>query len=246
MGVERIRLSPPRLGLGPESERASPEVTARRRLALGARPSPAVRQHPGKLARRLQGEAAAGAWGVATPGELRGCAGCEPGARATDVAWAGAAPALAKRGARFGAPSARLPEVPSASPSRDRDRGLPSAAGGRASGDLFLARWWRSCWIQAQSVRGARGPGRSPRLPRVQPAGRGTSLSRKGLSERRGLRAGGRGPGRAGALPSTRSRPRAAAALPPASPPRRVSQIRQRPARPPGREIGRASCRESV
>ena len=132
MGVERIRLSPPRVGLGPESEKASPEVPARSRRALRARPSPAVRQHPGKPARRLQGETAAGAWGVATPGELRGCAGCEPGARATDVAWAGAAPALAKRGARFGAPSARLPEVPSASPSRDTRRGLPSAAGGRA------------------------------------------------------------------------------------------------------------------
>ena len=54
MGVERIRLSPPQVGLGPESEKASPEVTARRRQTLGSRPSPEVRQHPGKLARRLQ------------------------------------------------------------------------------------------------------------------------------------------------------------------------------------------------
>lgn len=132
MGVERIRLSPPQVGLGPESEKASLVVTARRRPALGSRPSPAVRQHPGKLARRLQGEAAAGAWGVATPGELRGCAECEPGARVTDVAWAGAAPVLAKRGARFGAPSARLSEVPFASPSREREtRGYPRLQGTR-------------------------------------------------------------------------------------------------------------------
>lgn len=132
MGVERIRLSPPQVGLGPESEKARPVVMARRRPALGSRPSPAVRQHPGKLARRLQGEAAAGAWGVATPGELRGCAECEPGARVTDVAWAGAAPVLAKRGARFGAPSARLSEVPFASPSREREtRGYPRLQGTR-------------------------------------------------------------------------------------------------------------------
>lgn len=50
-------------------------------------------------------EAAAGAWGVVVLGELRGCAGCEPGARATDVVWA-----------RFGALSALLSEMPSASP----------------------------------------------------------------------------------------------------------------------------------
>lgn len=85
-----------------------------------SRPSPAVRRHPEKLARRPRGEAAAGAWGVAAPGELRGCAGCEPGARVTDVAWAGAARALAKRGACFGALSVRLPEVPSATPPSGR------------------------------------------------------------------------------------------------------------------------------
>lgn len=112
--------------------------------------------------------------------------------------------------------------------------------GDRASGNLFLAGRWRSCWIQTQAVRGARGPGRSPRLLRVQPAGRGPSQPWKGLSERRRLGAGGRGPGRAGALPSTRSRLRAAAALPPASPPRRASQTRRRPARPPGRGECRA------
>lgn len=74
-----------------------------------------MHRHPGKLAwrpqarperLRPQGKAAAGAWGVAAPGELRGCAGCEPGARATDVAWACATRALARRGARFGALSA--------------------------------------------------------------------------------------------------------------------------------------------
>lgn len=85
-----------------------------------------MRRHPEKLALRPRGEAAAGAWGVAAPGELRGCAGCEPGARATDVAWAGATRALARRGACFGALSARLPEVPSATPHRGRGAALGS------------------------------------------------------------------------------------------------------------------------
>lgn len=50
----------------------------------------------------------------------------------TDVAWAGAAPVLAKRGARFGAPSARLSEVPFASPFREREtRGYPRLQGTR-------------------------------------------------------------------------------------------------------------------
>lgn len=83
-------------------------------------------RHPEKLARRPRGEAAAGAWGVAAPGELRGRAGCEPGARATDVAWAGAARALAKRGACFGVLSARLPEVPSETPPRGRGTAIGS------------------------------------------------------------------------------------------------------------------------
>lgn len=97
-----------------------------------ARLSPAVRQHPGKLARRPQGEAAAGAWGVAAPGEMRGCAGCEPGARATDVSWAGAARALAKRGARFGTLSARLGGHIRFSSSWRRGPGLPSTAEAQA------------------------------------------------------------------------------------------------------------------
>lgn len=71
-----------------------------------------MHRHPGKLAwrpqarperLRPQGKAAAGAWGVAAPGELRGCVGCEPGARVTDVAWACATRVLARRSARFGA-----------------------------------------------------------------------------------------------------------------------------------------------
>lgn len=106
---------------------------------LRSRLSPVVRRHPGKLARRPQarperlrprGEAAAGAWGVAAPGELRGCAGCESGARATDVAWAGAARALAKRGAHFGGLPSRLPEVPFATP--PLGRGASSADSGQA------------------------------------------------------------------------------------------------------------------
>lgn len=106
---------------------------------LRSRLSAVVRRHPGKLARRPQarperlrprGEAAAGAWGVAAPRELRGCAGCESGARATDVAWVGAARALAKRGAHFGALPWRLPEVPFATP--PLGRGASSADSGQA------------------------------------------------------------------------------------------------------------------
>lgn len=108
--------------------------------ARGALPSLAGRTHLSELAQRPRarperlrprGEAAAGAWGVAAPGELRGCAGCEPGARATDVAWAREARALVKTSARFRAHSALLLEVPSTSP---RPSLPPRAKAGRGAG----------------------------------------------------------------------------------------------------------------
>lgn len=74
---------------------------------------------------------------MVAPGELRGCAGCEPGARATDVAWVGAAQAPEKRGARFGAPSARLPEVPSASPLPEERPGVALGQKGPGWGCRF-------------------------------------------------------------------------------------------------------------
>lgn len=66
MKVEAEKAGGPRCHCRADAERsAAPESW----------PSPAVRRHPGKLARRPRREAAAGAWGVTAPGSCGGAQG---------------------------------------------------------------------------------------------------------------------------------------------------------------------------